>query len=230
MSRVTTAPRTAEVGEEAFHHILLAGAEIDRATTSLIEVGARSLTVLARSSEDDADTEGSLETLGLPVDRRTLTADWPLVEALTVVDELLRAGSCEQPPVAVNVAGADRHLSAVGTVAAYARGLPVVDIVGGSTVILPRLELSLEETISETKRSILEGLAALGGRADELKTLAEEADITSSLASYHVRGGQDVDGLEEMGFLTVSGSKVGQLQIELTWRGRLVAERLIPTA
>ena len=87
---------------------------------------------------------------------------------------------------------------------------------------LPVLKFSYAELISEPKLQILRALQALHGNADSLVDLEAKADVEKSLLSYHIRGGRESKGLEELGLVKVDRREYGKLSIHLTELGRLV--------
>lgn len=216
--------RSATIGiEGAAHHVAVLGGEAERALASIVETGAASLTLCQREGTPDAGRR--FEGLGLDIRTHRVDGPWPLPPLLRLVDA--RREAAENGTVLVNIAGADRQGASAGTVAGYIRDLPVLDVVEGSPIVLPRLRFTYEETVSETKLSILEALDEADGCVDRLQELARRAGIEPSLASYHVRGGRDVSGLEELGLVSIEGGTVGQLSIQLTDMGALLARRLL---
>lgn len=213
---------TAEIDGPA-HHVAVLGGEDDRLLGAIVETGAASLALLHR--EGTPQPGRRFEGLGLDVRVHRADDPWPLASLLGLLDA--RRETAGEGTVLVNLAGADRQGASAGTVAAYLRDLPVLDVVDGEPVILPRLRFTYEETVSDTKRSILEALDGAEGRVDRLQDLARLAGIEPSLASYHVRGGRDVAGLEELGLVTIEGSTIGQLSIRLSGMGELLARRLL---
>jgi hypothetical protein len=76
---------------------------------------------------------------------------------------------------------------------------------------------------------VLRALDDLGGEVSRLRELADHAGIQDSLASYHVRGGEDGDGLVDLGLVDVERGSRGALTIRLTSMGELLARGLAPT-
>jgi hypothetical protein len=86
--------------------------------------------------------------------------------------------------------------------------------------------------ISESKMNILRALSRAGGEVDSLNTLSEMSGVEKSLLSYHIRGGRDAKGLEELSLVSIERAKQGRLMVKLTEMGRLMllgAETQQPT-
>lgn len=103
--------------------------------------------------------------------------------------------------------------------AAFVDGLKAIDMPGEDIVFLPVLQFSYEEALSEAKLDVLGSLDALGGEVTKLRALAKKAHIQDSLASYHIRGGRDGEGLAELGLVEVERGHRGTLTIRLTPMG-----------
>ena len=69
---------------------------------------------------------------------------------------------------------------------------------------------------------ILFHLERLGGKVESLNSLAEASGVEKSLLSYHVRGGRESKGLEELGLLNIDRAQQGRLTISLTELGALM--------
>lgn len=209
--------------EGSVHHVAVLGGEEALTLEAIVETGAASLSLFHRGQA--AEPGRRFEGLGLDVHTHQADDPWPLASLLSLLDAT--AEEAETGRLLVNVAGADRQGASAATVAAYIRDLPVLDVVEGAPVLLPRLRFTYRETVSDTKLSILEALDEAEGRVDRLQDLARMAGIEPSLASYHVRGGKDADGLEGLGLVSIEGTTVGQLSIRLTGMGELLARRLL---
>ena len=57
---------------------------------------------------------------------------------------------------------------------------------------------------------------------DSLNGLAQLSKVDKSLLSYHIRGGRDSKGLEELGLVSVDRQTQGKLKIGITELGKLM--------
>lgn len=130
--------------------------------------------------------------------------------------------------VLVNLGSADRGMTCAGLSAAFVAGVKAFDVVDGEVLFLPVLKFSFRDVVSDAKIGILQALEELGGSTDRLKTLARSAGLQDSLVSYHIRGGREGRGLEDLGLVDVSRGTRGALTIELTPMGELLARGMGP--
>ena len=89
-------------------------------------------------------------------------------------------------------------------------------------MMLPVLKFSYSEVISPSKINVLQSLADLGGEADSLSALSEASGVEKSLLSYHLRGGREAKGLEELGLVEIDRGTQGRLLIQLSEMGRVL--------
>jgi DNA-binding transcriptional ArsR family regulator len=105
---------------------------------------------------------------------------------------------------------------------AFVHGLKAIAITEGTPMQLPVLKFAYAEMISESKMNILRALARAGGEVDSLNDLSEMSGVEKSLLSYHIRGGRDAKGLEELSLVSIDRAKQGRLMVKLTEMGRLM--------
>ncbi|MFQ6089759.1 MAG: hypothetical protein ACE5K0_12790 [Candidatus Methanofastidiosia archaeon] len=86
----------------------------------------------------------------------------------------------------------------------------------------PVMKFSYSEVVSDAKLAILNALKGLGGVVDSLNELSEKSQVEKSLLSYHIRGGRDSKGLEDLGLVEVDRTQRGKLNIKLTTMGKLI--------
>jgi hypothetical protein len=106
--------------------------------------------------------------------------------------------------------------------AAFIHGLRAVAVQDGETIQLPVLKFAYHEMISQSKMNILRALERAGGAVESLNDLSEMSGVEKSLLSYHIRGGRDAKGLEELSLVAIERAKQGRLMVRLTEMGRLI--------
>ena len=112
------------------------------------------------------------------------------------------------------------HCAAIS--ASYMTGIKAIDVFGDRIQLLPVLKFSYQELLSDSKFAILEGLQTLGGTVESLNLLGEQVGVEKSLLSYHIRGGRNQKGLEELGLVNVDRAKRGRLRLSITPMGRIL--------
>lgn len=122
----------------------------------------------------------------------------------------------------VNVGAGSKTIVLGGLLAAYTSGVPAFDVEEGEPVMLPLLEMSATERVSDAKLLILRRLQELDGQASALGELADACDLAKGGLSYHIRGSRDSVGLEEQGLVEVDRAAQGRLDIRLSDQGRLI--------
>jgi DNA-binding MarR family transcriptional regulator len=124
--------------------------------------------------------------------------------------------------VVVNVSVTDKLLSCSLMSGAFIHGLRAFAVMDGAPMQLPVLKFSYSEMISESKMNILRALERAGGAVDSLNDLSEMSGVEKSLLSYHIRGGRDAKGLEELNLVKIERAKQGRLMVHLTEMGKLI--------
>ncbi|MBI4415765.1 MAG: hypothetical protein HY557_02125 [Euryarchaeota archaeon] len=124
--------------------------------------------------------------------------------------------------VLINVSSGRKLMTCGAISAAFVNGIKAYYVEGDRAHMLPVLKFSYAEIVSESKIAILKALDRLGGSVDSLNNLSEASGIEKSLLSYHIRGGRDSKGLEELGLVGIDRARQGRLVISLTQMGRLL--------
>jgi len=167
------------------------------------------------------DVKQRLAAVKVPVDAYVVRGD-PVVQVMALVAEILRDEGLQYDEVFFNVSSGSKMLSCAGLSAAFVNGIKAIGATESGLFHLPVLKFSYSELISEPKLKILRTLRDVGGKVESLAVLEKRANVEKSLLSYHIRGGKDSKGLEELGLVEVDRGEYGKLAIRLTELGRLV--------
>jgi hypothetical protein len=174
-----------------------------------------------RDAKAVVDLVAKLAPLRCEVDRRLLKGP-PLTAVLQAMADITREESLHFDDVIVNVTASDKMLSCSLMSAAFIHGLRAVAVQDGETIQLPVLKFAYHEMISQSKMNILRALERAGGAVESLNDLSEMSGVEKSLLSYHIRGGRDAKGLEELSLVAIERAKQGRLMVRLTEMGRLI--------
>lgn len=215
-------------GAVGVHQIALLSDDPSPVLAGVRALGAEHVSVLGRAS-----SQGVYEKLSELLDGAARhdfqeIPGHPLLGTIHAVRRLAQEPPGRFSDVLVNVGGADRSLACAALSAAFMSGVKAFDVEHGRIQFLPVLKFSMREVVSEAKVGILRALDRAGGSCDRLKTLAREARLQDSLVSYHIRGGREGRGLEELGLVTLERGQRGALTIRLTPMGELIARGLGP--
>lgn len=145
-----------------------------------------------------------------------------LIETMRTVATITADRQKYYDEVMINVSGGPRMMSCALLSAAFVNGITSFDCMDDQPVSLPVLKFSYAELLSSAKLRILQALGDLEGGASSLAELAAAVEGDSSLLSYHIRGGRDGKGLEELGMVEVQREVQGKLSIDLTPIGKLM--------
>jgi hypothetical protein len=167
------------------------------------------------------DFQAKLAPLKCEVERRPVRGS-TLTEVLTIFAHLVQSEALHYDDIMVNVTVSDKLLSCSLMSGAFVHGLKAIAITEGTPMQLPVLKFAYAEMISESKMNILRALARAGGEVDSLNDLSEMSGVEKSLLSYHIRGGRDAKGLEELSLVSIDRAKQGRLMVKLTEMGRLM--------
>jgi len=167
------------------------------------------------------DLRERLASVLIPVDAHLVRGD-PVVRVMELVASILREEGLKYDEVFFNVSSGSKMLSCAGLSAAFVNGIKAIGTTDDGIFHLPVLKFSYSELISEPKLKILRALRDLGGSVESLASLEEQAGVDKSLLSYHIRGGRESKGLEDLGLVKVDRGEYGKLSIEVTELGRLV--------
>jgi len=167
------------------------------------------------------DVKQRLAAVKVPVDAHVVRGD-AVVRVMALVAEILRDEGLQYDEVFFNVSSGSKMLSCAGLSAAFVNGIKAIGATESGLFHLPVLKFSYSELISEPKLKILQTLRDAGGKVESLVVLEKKANVEKSLLSYHIRGGKDSKGLEDLGLVEVDRGEYGKLAIRLTELGRLV--------
>jgi hypothetical protein len=167
------------------------------------------------------EVANKLAPLKCEVERRAIHGKLP-TEVLAAMAELVASERLHFDDIMVNISGGEKLLSCSLLSGAFVQGLRAIAIVEGKVMQLPVLKFSYSDMISESKMNILRALSRAGGGVDSLNTLSEMSGVEKSLLSYHIRGGRDAKGLEELNLVSIERAKQGRLMVRLTEMGRLM--------
>lgn len=161
-----------------------------------------------------------LGELRIPVER--VEVQNPAREMYEVIAEIVRKDRQRYDDIFINVSSGRKLMTCSAISAAFVNGLKAFHVEGGSPMMLPVLKFSYSEVISPSKFNILQALRDFGGVADSLNRLSEVSGVEKSLLSYHLRGGRESKGLEELGLVEIDRGTQGRLLIKLSEMGRLI--------
>lgn len=161
-----------------------------------------------------------LGELHIPVERREVAN--PAQDMYEVIAAIVNQEASQYDDVFINVSSGRKLMTCSAISAAFVNGLKAFHVEGDSPMMLPVLKFSYSEVISASKFKILHALDALGGAAESLNLLSEASGVEKSLLSYHLRGGRDSKGLEELGLVDIDRGVQGRLLIRLSEMGHLI--------
>ena len=174
-----------------------------------------------RDAKQALDVVAKLAPFKCDVDHRVLRGP-PLTAVLSAMAAITREEALHFDDVLVNVTVSDKMLSCSLMSAAFMHGVRAIAVQNGETIQLPVLKFAYREMISESKMNILRALDRAGGAVESLNDLSEMSGVEKSLLSYHIRGGRDAKGLEELNLVAIERAKQGRLMVRLTDMGRLL--------
>lgn len=211
----------------AFIHLAVVGDDPEPILHAVRELGAERV-LLVGDTEEASSVDEVVQVLGpMGVETETRPIDGgPLLGFIRAFERISREHSDRREDLLVNLSAADKDQACAALSGAFVSGLKAVDRPGEEFVFLPILRFSYGDLVSDAKLGILRSLDERGGEVSRLRELADEAGIQNSLASYHVRGGGDGQGLAELGLVEVERGRRGALTIRLTSMGELIARGL----
>jgi hypothetical protein len=204
-------------------HIATVGEDIIPILVGIRELPVTKLILLYTEDAQSQvrDLERKLADVMVPVEAHLVQGD-PIVGVMEIVAAILKEEILKYDEIFLNVSSGSKMLSCAGLSAAFVNGIKAIGATEKGIFHLPVLKFSYAELISEPKLQILRALQALHGNADSLVDLEAKAHVEKSLLSYHIRGGRESKGLEELGLVKVDRREYGKLSIHLTELGRLV--------
>jgi hypothetical protein len=174
-----------------------------------------------RQGSHMADLQAKLAPIKCEVERKPIKGS-TLTEVLALFASLVHTEALNYDDIIVNVTVSNKLLSCSLMSGAFVHGLHAIAISEGGPMQLPVLKFAYAEMISESKMNILRALERAGGEVESLNDLSEMSGVEKSLLSYHIRGGRDAKGLEELSLVSIDRAKQGRLMVKLTEMGRLM--------
>lgn len=202
--------------------IATVGEDVEPILVGVRELPVSKLVLLYTSDVEEIvrDLKERLKAVKVPVDAYPVRGD-PIVRVMELVAEILQKEMLHYDEVFFNVSSGSKMLSCAGISAAFVNGIKAFGATESGLFHLPVLKFSYSELISEAKLKILRALQEAGGTVESLAVLEGKAKVEKSLLSYHIRGGRDSKGLEELGLVAVDRGAYGKLAIRLTELGQL---------
>ena len=204
-------------------HIATVGDDITPILVGLRDLPVSKLILIytedARPQVDDLKER--LSSVLIPVEARLVEGDL-VTQVMKIGGEILQKEGQKYDEVFFNVSSGSKMLSCAGLSSAFVHGIKAIGTAKDHVFHFPVLKFSYTEIISEPKFAILRTLRDAGGSVASLSALEAKVDVDKSLLSYHIRGGRDSKGLEELGLVSVDRREYGKLSIHLTDLGRLV--------
>lgn len=167
------------------------------------------------------DLKQRFSGLLIPVDAHLVQGD-PISHVMKLAGQILQEEGHRYDEVFFNVSSGSKMLSCAGLSAAFVHGIKAIGATKDGIFYLPVLKFSYSELLSEPKLGILRAMRDSGGRVDSLADLESKVGVEKSLLSYHIRGGKESKGLQELGLVSVERREYGRLSVQLTDLGRLV--------
>jgi len=160
-----------------------------------------------------------INTLRLAVEVISLK-DSSISTMLEEVSRVMRKESGAFQDFIINVGSADKHLTCAGVTAAFVHGIRTFDVMGDQPIILPVMNFSYAQAVTEPKMEILRAIERSGGDVESLEKLSVISNFGKPLLSYHIRGSEEGRGLEALGLVEVERGKRGRLRVKVTALGR----------
>ncbi|MDG6933668.1 MAG: hypothetical protein JRN68_03115 [Nitrososphaerota archaeon] len=132
--------------------------------------------------------------------------------------------------ILINVASGDNMSNFAALSAAFVNGLRAFMVVDNRIIFLPVLKFSYYRLLPDRKLVILKFLLAQPDCCSSLEELANRTGMSLPLASYHINGGADTEGLVSLGLVETRVATKGKTRVMLTELGRLMAEGIIEPA
>lgn len=210
--------------------IALVGGSDDAVLVGLRNFPAHKLTLITPPEYNNQASELSRQltsTLRLLVDV-VQVKDETISTVLEAVGQIVHNESSNFQDFLINVGSAGKHLTCAGVTAAFVHGLKAFDVIGEQPATLPVMKFSYTQVITEPKMEILRAIQHAGGDIESLEKLSALSDYGKPLLSYHIRGSDDGEGLEELGLVEVERGKRGRLRVKLTALGRTLLSTAPP--
>lgn len=158
-----------------------------------------------------------LEKFKIPVE--TIEIKGNMMEGMFKIFAQLRKVEGEEN-ILVNVSTGDMLSACIALSAAFVNGLKAFGVMGDQPVLMPVLKFSYYKLISEKKMAILKVLH--NRDRTTFKDLGKELKMSLPLASYHIHGNTESQGLLQLGLVTTLEGSKGKIELQLTTLGRLL--------
>lgn len=145
-----------------------------------------------------------------------------MLGVLRVVGSAISDFNKKYDDVYINVASGTRMTGCAATAAAFVNGVKAFGIMDGKPFFLPVLKFSYQELVSEAKIAILRAIEDHSEKIESLQILSDITGLDKSLLSYHIRGGRESKGLEDLGLVEIDRGARGRLAINLTPMGSML--------
>lgn len=128
--------------------------------------------------------------------------------------------------IMMNIGPGDKLLSYAVLSSAFIYGIKAFsyNAVNDSSFLMPVLNLSYNEIISDTKIKILKTIEEVGGSIESLEQMEHISSFGKSLLSYHIQGTKDSKGLVSLGLLDVEKKDRGKISATITPLGKLLID------
>ncbi|MEE9593692.1 MAG: DUF6293 family protein [Thermoplasmata archaeon] len=172
------------------------------------------------NKSEAAEISSKLAQLHIPVERHEILN--PAREMYEVVAKIIREQRDQYDDIFINVSSGRKLMTCSAISAAFVNGVKAFHVEGDVPMMLPVLKFSYSEVISPSKINVLQALDDVHGEVDSLTALSEASGVEKSLLSYHLRGGRESKGLEELGLVDIDRGIQGRLLIRLSDMGHLL--------
>lgn len=171
-------------------------------------------------AEQARKLRASLDLLKLETELHETKGD-VLMGILHAVSAAYAANAKKFEDVYVNVGSGTRATGCAATAAAFVNGIKAFDVMDGKPMMLPVLRFSYQELVSDAKLAILRAIDAHEGVVASLQELSDVSGIDKALLSYHLRGGKEHKGLEDLGLVEIDRGDRGRLGIRVSPMGHV---------
>lgn len=151
-----------------------------------------------------------------------IISDRHVLGVIEGVTEIVMKYKKEFDEILINVGCGGSICACSALSAAFVNGIKAYKIIDNQVIFMPVLKFSYVEVVSDAKLNIIRALKKNGGRVTSLNELSELAGMEKSLLSYHIRGGKESKGLEELGLIKINRGVQGKLIIEITPMGEML--------
>ncbi len=140
------------------------------------------------------------------------------------VNEILLKKTLEYNHILMNVSCGDKLINCAALYAAYLNGIRTftADDDQSEPVHLPVLRYNYGELLSDTKLNILKSIDSKGGFVNSIEELEQISGYGKAPLSYHIQGGKENMGLDQLGLVEIVKDDHGKRVISITKLGKLI--------